>query len=436
VGKLLPDTPDVRYATASGELNALLDQIEGDFLAWKKFERKLVQGANTTHSGIIDISSATSMNIFPEAGKDVLLPAEDVRQTVTAYPYVIPKEHSLENAFSVFLKDSLGIEAGTETILVTNGTYAATRTLVRAFPGDVVLVPEFMNQAQKVSIVAMGKEVQEIPMLTPGWLLDLNALEKLLRVHQGRIACVYIHHLMSADLTADYLEDVGELLESAGVVPIIDSDILKTVHTDVYPPTLPLNIASLATRGLFLFTLSKEFGAPGVRLGFAVGPQEHVEHVRVFMQRSLEMVPPTSRLVAREILAQYDLTCATHIFHDRMNALVAGLQSLGLEASSPNIGINLFMHVPRGWEKTTQVLPDHLFTYYCLTRAGVVLRPGSIYGHRLNHFVRFVVGQPVQVIKKMIERLQLAGVRGDMPLPEGLEEEYQEMMRAYRTQAA
>jgi aspartate/methionine/tyrosine aminotransferase len=428
MGKLLPDSETVRTATATTTFNGLLDTIEGNFINWKKIERELLNGNTLPYTDVIDISSATSMNLFAKAGDDVTFTLDAVRQSVLAYPYVLQKEFSLEEAFSQHLQMTLKLSIDTKNILVSNGTYAATRTLVRVFPGEIVLVPEFMNQAQKSSIEAMGKKVVEVPMVAPGWTLDVDALKALLVEYQGKISCMYLHHIMPALLIEDYLDEVGSVLAAASVQPVVDVDIMHTSHTDEYKITNPLTVPSLANRAIYLFTLSKEFSVPGLRVGFMVAPEETAKRIRIFEQHSLSMVPPVTRLLAKNIVTSYDIMSAVSSLQSRMQTLVKGLQSLNLEATLPHSGVNLFMHVPRDWEHTQEILPDHLFTYYCLTRAGVVLRPGSIYGHRLNHFVRFVVGQPESTINEMVERLRVAGVRGDMFLPEGLEKEYQQMM--------
>jgi aspartate/methionine/tyrosine aminotransferase len=433
MGKLLPNTPEVQEATASDTFHNLLDSIEGDFTSWKKIERKLVADVAQKQENIIDISSATSMNLHKETScKFNIDEMQTICEKLHSYPYLVPKEYVLEESFLRFIKSSIHVTASVDEVLVFNGTYAAVRTIVSALPGEVVLVPEFMNQAQKNSIVSLGRKVVEVPMHTPGWTLNLEVLKELLQIHKGSISCMYIHHVLSAEINTKYLSQISDILSRANVIPVIDIDILKTCHTNLFEPAQIILNSPLKNKGIFLFTLSKELNAPGLRIGFGIAGSELAKKIRTFQQQSLEMVSPVTKEVAKILLQNYDLDIVVSVLKSRMNALVDGLSSLKLEATLPHIGINLFMHVPRAWEHTTQVLPDHLFTYYCLTRAGVVLRPGSIYGHRLNHFVRFVVCQPESVIEEMIERLKAAGVHGQMSLPIGLEDEYKQKIGAYQ----
>lgn len=433
MGKLLPNTSEVQEATASDTFHNLLDSIEGDFIKWKKIERKLLADAVKVHKSIIDISSATSMNLGKEIEcKFTTDDLHSICNKVYSYPYVVPKEYTLEQSFLKFITDPIGISASIEEVLVFNGTYAAVRTTVLTLPGEVVLVPEFMNQAQKNSIRSLGKKVIEVPMHTPGWTLNLEALQDLLKTHKGAISCMYIHHVLSAEISEKYLSQISDILSRANVIPVIDIDILKTCHTNLFEPAQIILNSHLRTQGIFLFTLSKEFNAPGLRVGFGIAGNKLAQKIRTFQQQSLEMVSPLTKEAAKILLQNYDLDTVVSVLKSRMNVLVAGLSSLKLEATLPHIGINLFMHVPRAWEHTTQVLPDHLFTYYCLTRAGIVIRPGSIYGHRLNHFVRFVVCQSESVIEEMVERLKAAGIHGDMSLPDGLEDEYKQEIGAYQ----
>lgn len=427
MGAILPNTPEIRAATSSCKLCDTLDLIEGDFLNWKKLEQELLGKAAPQHKSIIDISSATSMRVFADSATQMSwVDSEEIMGKVDSYPYVIPKEHKLEELFCSFFKNESGEEVSKNEVVTFNGVFAALRTIVRALPGQYVLFPEFANHAQKMSVTAMGKTVVEVPMFAPGWTLDLDALRQKLEEIGNEVACMYIYHSMPADISGAYLEELGEILAEYDVVPVIDLDVLRTQHTDKYSPLLPFFVEKLRERGIYLINMSKEFAAPGIRIGFGIANSALASRIKKFQQISLEMIPPTNRLLAERILQGYHLPTAAGLFISRMKHLVRGLQGLDMEANQPHIGVNLFMHVPRSFEKSAQVLPDHLFTYYCLTRAGVILRPASIYGHRLNHFVRFVVCQPTEVIDEMFGRFKEAGIHGKMDFPEYLEKEYQE----------
>lgn len=426
MGNLLIDTPEVRAATTSAKLHSSLDLIEGDFLAWKKIEQKLISNHSPHFNSLIDISSASSMNVFDQSfDSSTDIDSKKIWEKVQAYPFIIPKERNLENEFARFISEQSDKVIQPNEVVVFNGVYASMRTTVLAMSGRYVLMPEFTNHAQKMSVSAMGKIVVEVSMFAPGWTLDLRDLRQKLDEFGGDVSCMYIYHALSADITESYLSELANLLAEYVVVPIFDIDVIKTAHTSIYSPLLAMNNAYFTQFGMFLFNMSKEFGAPGIRIGFGVASPSLVQKIKKFQQISLEMVPPTSRYLAECILKNYDFPKATQHLVDRMKCLVGGLQSLEMEATLPNIGVNLFMHVPRSFEYSKQVLPDHLFSYYCLTRAGVILRPASVYGHRLNHFVRFVVGQKEEVINEMIIRFKDVGIHGKMELPEDLEAEYQ-----------
>jgi len=426
MGNLLLNTPEVLAATASAKLHNSFDLIEGDFLAWKKIEQKLVSNHSSNFDSLIDISSATSMNVFDQAfDSSINIDSEKIWAKVQSYPYVLPKEQNLENEFAHFISKQSNMTIQSNEVIVFNGAYAAMRTIVLALPGRFVLMPEFTNHAQKMAVSAMGKIVVEVSMFAPGWILDLRDLRQKLDEFGGDVSCMYINHALSADISSPYFLDLANLLAEYSIVPIFDVDVINTSHTGVHSPLLAMNYSYFIEHGVFLFNMSKEFGAPGIRIGFGVASHSLVLQIKKFQQISLEMVPPTGRYLAECILKNYNFSKATQHLVNRMKCLVGGLQSLEMEATLPNIGVNLFMHVPRSFEQSKQVLPDHLFSYYCLTRAGVILRPASVYGHRLNHFVRFVVGQNEEVIEEMIKRFKDTGIHGKMEFPEDLETEYQ-----------
>lgn len=431
MGQLLPDNPTIRKYTDSPSYKSLIDRGEGDFFYWKNLVNKFFQNKKLINSEFIDISTAASLKLSDKCyTPKELYNWDEIYHQIRSYPLLVSKDTNLESAFIKFLKVNLNLEPNIDEVMIFNGTYSAIKLIGQALPGDTVLIPEFMNSVQKSSIKSIGKQTIGVRMHTPGWTYDLDDLTKKCMLHKGAISFFYLHHLMPAHLSTDYLDQISDLLESHGLTPIIDMDIFALSHQGEDLPIKAFWESKLRHRSVFLFTMSKELASPGIRIGFGIIPNHLRDRLSEFKKDSLDMVSTTSKALALTTLNHHNLSESVKELRNRMSVLVNGLQALKFEANIPYSGINLFMHVPRKWEASKKVLPDHLFSYYCLSRAGVVIRPASIHGHRLNHFVRFVISEDSKKISQIIDRFRELGISGDMDLPLQLEKEYTSFVKS------
>jgi aspartate/methionine/tyrosine aminotransferase len=431
MGKLLPDNHITRTSTNSPFYNGFIAQGEGDFFYWKNIVDKFFQNKELINSDFIDISTAASIKLSEECyvSKSDFNWNEVYRQ-IRSYPLLISKDTSLESAFVKFLEVNLNVKTDIADVMVFNGTYSAIKLISQALPGKKVLIPEFMNSVQKSSIKSVGKQTVEIKMHTPGWTYDLDDLDCKCKFNKGSVSFFYLHHLMPACISTDYLNQISDLLASHSITPVIDMDIFALSHKEGGMPIKAFWESKLRDKGIFLFTMSKELASPGIRIGFGIVPNYLKDELSKFRKKNLDMVATTSKAMALPTLCNHNLSETIEVLRDRMSVLVNGLKALKFEANLPYSGINLFMHVPRKWEASERVLPDHLFSYYCLSRAKVIIRPASVHGHRLNHFVRFVISEDSKIISEIINRFKELDISGDMDLPLELEEEYTSFVKS------
>jgi aspartate/methionine/tyrosine aminotransferase len=435
MGELLPNNPRIRRATTAQTMTALLDAIEAGYLWGNVSERKLIRSFGG-RKDIIDISSATSMNLFHDTTERAVLSflkknMPRLLEKFHSYPYLVQRDYGLEKAFIRFMKQWTNVTISLDEVMVLpNGVYGSYKTILLSQPGKYVFAPEVIHQINKACFVSLGKKLWEIPMILETGLLDLEALDRELHEHAKDIACVYIYHTKPvAPLTRAYYLKIARLLKKYDVLGVIDLDSWHTSYVPNAIPWLSFTIPELRKQCLFLFTLTKEIGAPGLRIGFGVGPKDTVRALKKFQQISLEMGSPVTRFLTEIALPNIDMDRASVTLQRRMKALVDGLRSLDFKTRTPPSGVNFFLHVPESFAESREILPDHLFTYYVLTRAHVLLRPASNHGHRMNHWVRFVLGQPEKNIREVIRRFEQAGIRGTMTMPKGLEKEYRSFMR-------
>ncbi len=429
MGKLLKNTKFIKQSTGSEKFDSFLNMIESKFLKGNLKEKIVIK--KFANKDVIDISSATSMNIFhdfiePKLKVNLKKDSLGILEKIHSYPYLIQRDFKLENNFINFIKKWTGLSIKQEEIFIApNGVYGSYKTILLSQQAPIVFVPEVIHQINKAAFTSLGKQVIEIPNILETGLLDLDFLDKNLKKLSDKTACVYIYHSKPVlPITKSYYLKLAKILKKHNVLGIVDIDSWYTNHIAGVTAWLPFAIRELRKQCLFLFTMTKELGAPGLRVGIGVGPKNVVSNIKKFQQVSLEMTSSVTNYLTGLILRDVDMDKIKTELQLRMKTLVEGLRHLGFRAVYPPVGVNFFLHVPDSFESSNSVLPDHLFAYYVLTRAKVLLRPASNHGYRMNHWVRFVIGQPVSKIKEVLERLEKAGIRGDMAMPKDLITEY------------
>lgn len=403
---------EMNFANAEERLEA----IEERFLA----SRKRQIATQKRFGGYIDMSAAAHMNlhqdIYPEefwSGYDRL-----IRDTAVAYPSLHSEDRSIESALAEALDRWTGQRFDTrEIVTFSGGVYGAYSPALAAIGRPSLLVPESMHQTHKTCFALTIDDIREVPM-TASSLLDLDQLDTMLGSMPRSSATVFIHHNRGPVFDREYFLRIADILAHHDGVAVYDADTIATSHDGTTRPSLPLEVPEFMRRAIVLCNMTKEYGLPGIRIGFGVGSRDTCARLRRHMKAELRMVPPVTRTIAERALKYGNLTKSSEILRERLQALVEHFRRLGWpEFRTPAHGINVFVPVPSSFADASEVPSDELFYYWCLSRAGVLLRPGSIYGFINRGEVRPTLSLSIADMTRAFGQLESAGLRYDMPLP-------------------
>ena len=262
-------------------------------------------------------------------------------------------DEKLREQLGEMLGRTRGIARAACGLIVTRGStmglfLAASAVLQR---DDVVLVEAMGYRPAWEALRFTGARVVPIPIDREGIRTDL--VERACAA--GRVRAVYVtpHHQYptTATLGAGRRMRLLELARKYAFA-IFEDDYDHEFHYDGRP-TLPLASADAHGSVVYIGTLSKVL-APGLRLGFVVGPQSLVKRmaeVRTFVDRQGDLV--TERAIA-ELLEdaeiQRHVRKMKRVYHTRRDALVAALRR--------RLGDVLVFHVPKGglaiWAKASK----------------------------------------------------------------------------------
>jgi capreomycidine synthase len=289
-----------------------------------------------------------------------------------------------------------------ERVLVTNGSNEALFLVLTALldEGDEVLVPEPAYHSLAALAEARGCVVRLWPLRPEAaFQPDLDELEALVSNTTRAVVANFPHNPTGASLTEAGYARLLDTVSRVGAWLVWDA-----VFADLTYDRPPLPDPSCAyERAVSFGTLSKCYGLPGLRVGWALGPPDVLrDAVRVRDYTSLA-TSPLVEAVAYRAVEGADALLAPRLDQARRNlTLVRAWMTEHTEAvewAPPDGGVVVF---PRLHDfADTEALCHQL-----MAEAGVLVVPGTCFGHPSH--VRLGFGGSTTALTEGLDRLSTA----------------------------
>jgi aspartate/methionine/tyrosine aminotransferase len=254
-------------------------------------------------------------------------------------------------------------------------------------PGDHAIVVWPTYQALHEVARGTGAEITLLPLEhDDGWELDLAAVRAELRPETRAIVINYPHHPTGAQLDRRVFDELFELAEEAGVTVFSDEAFRWLEHSS---EPLPAAVER-SPRGVSLGLMSKALALPGLRIGWlASHDRELLGRLAIFKDYTTICSSAPSEVLAIIALGQKDAVLA------RTGAILDANLPLLDEFFERWAGTFEWVR-PRassmGFPRLQADLPVADFAAELVEAEGVMLLPGTVYGHEGNHF-RFGYGR-------------------------------------------
>jgi aspartate/methionine/tyrosine aminotransferase len=293
-----------------------------------------------------------------------------------------------------------GVNVSPDQILVTAGTSPAMLLLFGHLldPGDEVVLsdpyyacyPNFIRYAD-------GRPVYVGVTEEDGFQYRPEAIRERLTARTRAIVINSPANPTGTVLSPERMAAIAELGRAHG--PLIVSD--EIYHGLSYEAP-DRTILEFTDRALVLNGFSKAYAMTGWRLGWVIGPREHIRALQKlygnFFISTNEFVQWAGVAALRE--AGEDSRRFRAIFDERRRAMIAGLRSIGFGVGAEPTGAFYVLANARHLSSDSVSL-----AYELLDATHVAVTPGAAFGANAEGYLRFSYASSVERIQEGLDRI-------------------------------
>lgn len=289
-----------------------------------------------------------------------------------------------------------------EEVLVTTGSEEALFALLHGWtgPGDKVLMSDPGFVAYRSIATLAGAETITYP-LDPANRFRLDAAAVLARLDEPGLKAVILNHPCNptgGGADAASLRRVAEACEARGLLLISDE-----VYRDLTLGSPHPSLRDVSGYGVVTSSVSKGWGAPGLRVGWMVGDPRWLAPARTVHAFAVTTAAlPSQRAALALIEASASvLADARRELHLRWEALASALKThLGVDAAPPDGAFYHWLPLPAAAQADPMT--------FCLRvrdEGKVVLVPGLIFGEGGRAFARLSFAASPDQVREGVRRL-------------------------------
>lgn len=158
--------------------------------------------------------------------------------------------------------------------------------------------------------------------------------------------------------------------------------------------------------GVEFNSLSKTYGLAGARIGFCVGNEEVVSHLKMLKSNmDYGMFLPVQKAAVAAITGDQACVETTRkAYERRRDALCDGMTEIGWKMDKPEATMFVWAKIPDKFSDSTS------FAMELAEKAGLLVTPGSAFGPSGEGYVRLALVQDEDVLKKAARLVDESGM--------------------------
>ncbi len=291
-------------------------------------------------------------------------------------------------------------------VMVGSGSNEVLFLLLSALfgPGDDVLVLDPIYHALRNVAIAQGASLRPFHLRAEeGFRVDVERLCDAIRPDTRAVIVNFPHMPTGRSLSASEQRLLVETCRRRGALLLWDGALVEVIH-DADPIAPPLPGEDHVIR---VGTVSKAFGLPGLRVGWALGAPALLKQVEVWKDHTSLYVSPLLERIAQAVIERADrlLSWRRSQIKENLAVLSSWLETVEGDLASfpPDGGLTIFPRLPRIADV------DALCRRLARERSVMVV-PGSSFGHPQH--IRLGFGAPTEILREGLARLGEALLQG------------------------
>jgi LL-diaminopimelate aminotransferase len=301
-------------------------------------------------------------------------------------------------------KRRFGVELdANREVLTLIGSKEGIAHLPLAFinPGDLALIPSPAYPVYHISNMFAGGESYFMPLMREkGFLPDLRGIPADVARRAKLLFINYPNNPTGATAERDFFARVIDFAKEFDLIVCHDAAYTEMAF-DGYKPMSFLEIPGAKDIGIEFHSLSKTYNMTGWRLGFAVGNAHVIEGLGQ-IKSNIDSGAFNAIQRAGITALEADQSCVLEMqktYQGRRDALIGGLQKIGLSPETPKATFYVWCPTPAAYKSKD-------FTTLLLREAGIVTTPGSGFGDPGEGYVRMALTVSKQRIKEAVSRIR------------------------------
>ncbi|OYT33504.1 aromatic amino acid aminotransferase [Archaeoglobales archaeon ex4484_92] len=332
-----------------------------------------------------------------------------------AIPWRIREEmiYSLEKGFTSYTSNlglqelreeisryykKFGLKSNPNQILITSGVSEAIDLSIRTIiePGDSVLIPEPCYVSYKPLTLICGGEAITIPT-TPDFKLTYEKLINYSETNSKALILNYPSNPTGMSYTKKELEEIADAIIEMDLLVISDEIYSELTYSGRHVSIASLN--GMEDRTIVLNGFSKSFAMTGLRIGYAIAPEDILDGMTKIHQYCMLCAPITSQIGALEALKSMDEV-------DRMRAEYMRRRNYLVKKFSEVFSIRkpdgTFYAFP---DISSTGLSSMEFTEKLLIDEKVAVVPGNAFGECGEGYIRIAFAIKFDLLREAVERI-------------------------------